>query len=139
MVDLQEATQKIKHSQLPRQLTRNLLRLGSLRPTHHSRNSWPPPLIQHDALVGDAGAMLAALKSIYLEMKDVKLAAALNITEIRGLDNISNLKNESTLPTTFICSEHITTFLDESSNQLQHPGSHPTTAIVYTLKPRRIS
>ena len=72
--------------------------------------------------------MLATLKSIYL---DVKLAAALDLAEIRGLDDISNLNNESTLPTAFICAEHITPLSEESSNHLQRPGSHPSTATVY--------
>ena len=53
---------------------------------------------------GDTGPMLAAstqgldqwkvsgpppIKSMYLEMKDMELAAALNLAEIRGLDDIS--------------------------------------------------
>ena len=43
-------------------------------------------------------------KSMYLNVKDMELAAALNLAEIRGLDDVS----EATLPTAFIFAEHIT-------------------------------
>ena len=73
--------------------------------------------------IWDTGAKLAAftqgldhwklfrpppIKSMYLDTKDLELAAALNLAEIRGLDDISEFNNDSTLPTAFICAEHIT-------------------------------
>ena len=60
---------------------------------------------------GDAGAMLTAftqgldqwrlsgpppIKSMYFNAKYMELAATLNLAEIRGVDNISELNNENT-------------------------------------------
>ena len=87
--------------------------------------------------VGDAGAMLAAftqgsdhwklfepppIKSMYPNTKDLELAAALNLAEIRGLDDISEFKNDSTLPTAFIWAEHNTPLAEEC---VQQPPSAP--------------
>ena len=53
------------------------------------------------------------IKSMYLNAKDMELAAALNLAEIRGLDDISEFNNKNTLPTAFICAEHITPLAEE--------------------------
>ena len=54
---------------------------------------------------------------MYLSAKDMELAAALNLAEIRGLDDISEFNNKITLPTAFICAEHITPLAEECIRQ----------------------
>ena len=73
--------------------------------------------------IGDTGAMLAAFRQgldhwkLFGPPRDLELAAALNLAEIRGLDDISEFNNDSTLPTAFICAEHITPLSEECTRQ----------------------
>ena len=43
------------------------------------------------------------IQSMYLDTRDLEMAAALNIAEIRGMDDISEFNNNNTLPTIRIC------------------------------------
>ena len=40
---------------------------------------------------------------MYLDTRNLEMAAALNIAEIRGMDDILEFNNDNTLPTIRIC------------------------------------
>ena len=89
--------------------------------------------------IGDTGATLAPftqglaqwklfgpppIQPMHLDTQDLELAAALNLAEIRGLDDISEFNNDSTLPTALICAEHITPLSEDCT---RHSTSTPRT------------
>ena len=88
--------------------------------------------------IGNTSTMLAAftqglaqwersgpppIQSMHLDTRDLEMAAALNIAEIRGLDDISEFNNNNTLPTARICAEHISPLAEEC---LQHQTQKAT-------------
>ena len=87
------------------------------------------------------------IKSIYLDMKDVKSAAALNLAEIEDLTTspTSTMSqpfqlHSFVLNTSHICQQHLAhCTLVRSFTTNSYPGSHPSTATVYTWTPKIIS